>query len=160
MQINEKEKMNTQRKYDYTETIKMSKEKERVYNEMQLRLKNDRHQFQEEYAESLRRQVQHKNDTIISIPNKNLHSDINKMASAHSHLIPGLYNIASIGTRPIYRLGLMLSSSPRQSSVPKRDRSADDKLTLGRYNPITNQIPMITSNPYIMRELEKYKQSR
>ena len=164
MQMEEKERVSSERKHNYNERVKESLEKDKQYKELQTRLKSDKLQFQEDYANALRRQIQSKsNTTNLSIQNEKLHHDINKIENAPTHLIPGLYNLASVGTRPIYRTGVMIASSnspPMNSLKANPDRHGNSKSISdsNRYNPITNQIPMLTSNPYILKELHKYKQ--
>ena len=158
MQMEEKERMHHEKKVSYNERVKESMEKDKEYRSLQQRLKSDKAQFQEDYANELKMQIQSKNsNTIMSINNEKLQRDIGKIEGAHSHLIPGLTNLASVGTRPIYRTGVMIANSPNIGGGKANMDKVGKQSVEVRYNPITNQIPMLTANPYIMKEMMRYK---
>jgi len=71
-------------------------------------------------------------------------------------MVPGLYNLASVGTRPILRTGAIITNSPgltqksKYEAIQRMEKQAKDT-----YNPITNPIPKMTQNPYLLREMQK-----
>jgi len=79
---------------------------------------------------------------------------INKVETSRA-MIPGIHNIASVGSRPIYRTGVIISSSPPLLS-PKYIEAMEKRDTT-KYNTITNPMQGITQNPYILRDLDKKK---
>ncbi len=84
-----------------------------------------------------------------------------------SALIPGINNIASIGSRPTCRIGKVIAGSLLTPIVSSKGMlagvsragssrgSAMSNSPLSRssiYNPISNPVPQFTQNPYIMRQ--------
>ena len=160
MQIEEKERASSERKHNYNERVKESLAEDKQYRDLQNRLKSEKLQFQDDYANVLRKQMQSKsNNTMISLQNSKLQRDSEKTEGAPTHMIPGIYNLASVGTRPIYRTGVMIANSPPIPSAKayEHHNKSANVLQSYRYNPITNQIPMLTSNPYILKEMQRYK---
>ncbi len=92
-------------------------------------------------------------------------------------MIPGINNLASVGSRPTCRIGKVIVSnasttliSPLASAnntkhtfdgigheavgaASKTKETKVSHVTSLRYNTITNPIPLLTQNPYINREI-------
>ncbi len=73
----------------------------------------DKVKDQQEYKHILDTQMQTK-----AIPNelsigehKRITNAVHKMESADHGMVPGIYNLASVGSKPIYRTGLMITKS-------------------------------------------------
>lgn len=84
-----------------------------------------------------------------------------------SAMIPGINNINSIGSRPTCRGGRAIINgsfiSPESMSTKAINSTYIATPILKRtkyYNPITNPIPMISQNPYVVREVKNLIQNQ
>ena len=156
-QMDEKCKHQDDKKSDYRARVNESLIKDQQYREIQTKLRNEKHQFQEDYAGFLKVQMANKNkDAITSIQSIKTHEAVDKFEKSPRPMIPGLYNLATVGTRPIYHTGVMITNSLNLGSAPHVQQESH-KVLNNKYNPITNPIPTMTSNPYFLREMQKYK---
>jgi hypothetical protein len=151
-QIKENEIANTKTNEYYLELFKNAIKKEQEYRKLQAQFREDKVSMQSQYKKSLDSQQEFKKlnrSTDISIT-KNYNSTFDKYDSLHA-MIPGLTNIPSIGTRPIYHSGVQISTTAKPAA-----RSIEEYTPpMNVYNPITNPIPVITLNPYILKQFRK-----
>lgn len=115
----------------------------------------DKRAMKNEYRKVLETQINEKrlNQSIdLSITNKR----VNSIKTPSNGLVPGLYNIASIGTRPVHRVA---ANNVREMHMSTHADAIEKSYEIPhlKYNPITNPIAMITSNPYILKEMNKYR---
>jgi len=162
MQMDERSKLVSEKKNSYNSRVQESLLKDKELREIQQKLKTEKHQYQEDYASYLKGQMQNKTkETMVTIQNAKIHDAISKLESSPKPMIPGLYNLASVGTRPIYRTGVLITNSPNLGGSAKYDaasmESKGKSMKEQSYNTITNPYPTLTSNPYILREMQKYK---
>ena len=117
-------------------------------------------QLKQEYAKVLEGQVydhKHKEIDIRFGTDKRIDDAREKIENNHNGLIPGLYNLASIGSRPIYRTGMMIANtSPIANNKFGEGPNSEGKIVKQKYNTITNQIPYVTTNPYILKQMQQY----
>ena len=101
-----------EKKQKYMETAKNIKDKSMRKIEFDEKLRLDKVMHQMEYKNILDHQTNEKpikNELTIG-ENSRLSKGVNKMEMANHFMIPGIYNLASTGSKPIMRSGLMIAN--------------------------------------------------
>jgi hypothetical protein len=160
-QMEDKEKEKSDEKNRYPSKVQQCLQDDQEIRDWQQKMKYSKMQFQHEYAKVLEGQVSDKRHKEIDIRlnnDKRVDEARSKLENSVSGMVPGIYNLASVGSRPIYRTGVMITSnSPMGVSAKYVERTSDEKNERKeKYNTITNQIPQVTQNPYILKEMRKY----
>lgn len=76
------------------------------------------------------------------------------MEEAPKGMVPGIYNIASVGSKPIYRTGIMIAQSYSQKTLQNHSSGSQTK-----FNTICNPIPLVMTNPYVIKDMIKQQKS-
>ena len=171
IQMEEKINKKSEKKNKYASLVQQSMLEEKEIKQMQNKIKEDKAQLQRNYAKALEAQMAVKKPSSIDVGNRRAEDASNKLESSPKGMVPGIFNIDSVGSRAIYRTGVMIAKSPsigmsskymnevrkleEKKKAEKPDPSAMPNIISDRYNTITNPIPMATSNPYLMKQLSK-----
>ena len=148
-QISEKNKGNW--KEDYEKRVNETIEKQKVYKQYEDTMKQEKFKYKEDYRRALEAQLG-KNKTLqINISDDKKLREISKLENYKGAMIPGVYTIASVGSKPLYHMGNKYSID---NTPPKNPIYLKETVL---YNPITNPIPMLTTNPYLKKQLSNYK---
>ena len=158
LQMEGKEKEKNEEKNKYPIKVQQCLQDDQDLREWNKKMNLSKMQLKQEYARVLEGQVsdKRKKDIDIRLNNdKRVDEARSKLENSVGGMVPGLYNLASVGTRPIYRTGVMISTgSPMCMSAKYAKGENIEKKNV--YNTITNQIPLVTQNPYILKEMRKY----
>jgi hypothetical protein len=172
MQMEERDYKKSEKKNKYAALVQQSMLEEKEIRQMQSKIKEDKAQLQKNYAKALEAQMAVKRPAAIEVGNKRAEDASNKLESSPKGMVPGIFNIDSVGSRAIYRTGVMIAKSPsigmsskymeevrKLEGKKKIERQSDQNVVPNKnsekYNTITNPIPMATSNPYLIKQLSK-----
>jgi hypothetical protein len=134
-------------KYDTKQLRIKELQKVNTYKEYENKMNSDKLKIREEYRRALDTQIANKPSPLGFPDQKNI--EIDRIEHSKNALIPGVYTIASIGTRPVYKYGPSVSYAIKGKAEEKQ---LQDPVL---YNPITNPIPRATSNPYMIKQYLK-----
>ena len=171
MQMEEHSYKKSEKKNKYAALVQQSMLEEKEIRHMQDKIKEDKAQLQKNYAKALEAQMTVKRPAV-DMGNKRAEEASNKLESSPKGMVPGIFNIDSVGSRAIYRTGVMIAKSPsigmsskymeevrKLEEKKKVERQSDQNVIPNKnsekYNTITNPIPMATSNPYLIKQLSK-----
>jgi hypothetical protein len=159
MQMEDKEREKNDEKNKYPIKVQQCLQDDHDLREWNKKMNLSKMQLKQEYARVLEGQVTDKRRKEIDIRlnnDKRIDEARSKLENSVGGMVPGLYNLASVGTRPIYRTGVMISTGSPLSVSAKYADKGDNSERKNVYNTITNQIPLVTQNPYILKEMRKY----
>lgn len=146
----EKSIKNEAKQKEYSELIKQTIKKSQYECELDRKAMQERMEFKNEYRKALESQINNKK------LNLSIESERHKCSQDSSiAMVPGLYNIASVGTKPICRIGANYRSITKPHMI-NQDSTHTSMDVERKYNPITNPFSVFTSNPYILKEIKKY----